>query len=831
MKIKKRTILNSINTIVSKDKQTAEGNNPRLKSLQKKSRFYSPILAVAIIAILFQFSSFKVPETNPNARQLVDYVDPFIGTDFFGHTFPGATSPYGMVQLSPDNHTEGWTYSSGYSYPDNTIMGFSHTHLSGTGYTGCGDVLIMPTVGDKIKVVPGPKEDTSIGYRSKFSHENEWANPGYYAVMLEDYNIKAELTTTKRVGFHRYTFPKSSKAPVIMDLGHTIGGTSEDDISKITIINDSLVTGVKSSMGVKVYFAAEFSKPFKYYGTFDAGYATPESGASVFPYKNEEIGRKIGAFLIYETEENEQVLVKVGISFVSIEGAQKNLDQEVNHWDFDKVKQKASDSWNKELSKLKVVDQSEENKEIFYTAVYHSLLAQQTSQDVDGQYFGMDEQIHKLNKGNFYPSFSCWDTYRSEHPLMTLIARDQVNDIVRSIIAKTKEYGWFPAQHFRNEFGQGMVGDHLIPIIVDAYLKGYRDYDAEFIYEAMKTKALGVPPAPFPASAGRSGITDYINLGYAPCDKVTESVPNTLELAYNDWCIAQMAKAMGKEKDYNIFIERANNYKNLFDAQTAFFRPKKADGTWLPELMDNEQTIITVGEHSYYKYFDPLLVGRRPNRHYTESNAWQYLWSVQHDPKGLIDLLGGNKKFDKRLDEFFQMTPTISGPKYVGVVGTIGQYVHGNQPSHHVAYLYNYVQKPWKTQQATRKVMKQLYRTGPGGLPGNEDMGSLSSWYVLSAMGFYPVSPGSTQYTIGSPIFNEVNLDLGDGKTFSIKSKNNSSENVYIQGASLNGKTFNRTWIDHSEITAGGTLEFTMGPVPNKSWASNSNAVPFSMNQ
>jgi predicted alpha-1,2-mannosidase len=597
---------------------------------------------------------FSCQEKTPSvtSKKVTDLVDPFIGTDFFGHTFPGATLPFGMVQLSPDNDTRGWTYSSGYSYQDNTIMGFSHTHLSGTGYTACGDVLIMPTVSQNIKVVPGPRDDTSIGYRSVFSHEKEKASPGFYSVFLDDYDIQVELTTTKRVGFHRYTFPKSTKAPIIMDLGHTIGGTSENDISRITIVNDSLVSGVKSSRGVKVYFAAQYSKPFKYYGTFDAGYYTPESGASLFPYKNEEIGEKIGAFLIYETKENEQILVKVGISFVSEEGALNNLKKEIDHWDFDKVKVDAENNWNKALSKTKVNDDSDEKKQIFYTAVYHSLLAQQTGQDVDGRYFGMDGAIHQFEEGDFYPSFSCWDTYRTEHPLMTLIAPEHVNDMIKSIVAKTKNYGWLPAQHFRNEFGQGMVGDHLIPIIVDAYIKGYRDFDAEFIYQAMKTKALGVPPAPYPPSAGRSGIEEYIRLGYAPYNVVTESVPNTLELAYNDWCIAQMAKAMGKENDYELFMSRAGNYNNVYDESTQFFRPRNSNGSWLPELENHEQEIVQVGDHSYYKYFDPLLVGRRPNRHYTESNAWQYLWSVQHDPVGLIKLLGGNDAIQQQARSF-----------------------------------------------------------------------------------------------------------------------------------------------------------------------------------
>lgn len=369
-----------------------------------------------------------------------------------------------------------------------------------------------------------------------------------------------------------------------------------------------------------------------------------------------------------------------------------------------------------------------------------------------------------------------------------------------------------------------MVGDHLIPIIVDAYFKGYRDFDVEFLYEAMRKKALENPVLPVPEEAGRSGLDYYLKVGYAPIDKVTEAVPNTLELAYDDWCIAQLAKDLGKEKDFELFTQRAFNYKNVWDDKTQFMRPKKYDGSWLEELNGREQEIVTEGEHSYYKYFDPLLVGRRPNRHYTESNAWQYIWSVQHDVQGLIDLFGSNEGFTKKLDAFFEMSPIITPPKYVGVVGTIGQYVQGNQPSHHVAYLYNYAGQPWKTQERARQVTEEMYRMGPGGICGNEDMGSLSSWYILSAMGIYPVAPGDAIYSIGSPIFDEAAIQLEKDNSFTLKAENNSKENKYIQSASLNGKQFNRTWISHEEIMQGGTLIFKMGPQPNKDWGLESTA-------
>ena len=406
-----------------------------------------------------------------------------------------------------------------------------------------------------------------------------------------------------------------------------------------------------------------------------------------------------------------------------------------------------------------------------------------------------------------------------------------MNDFIKSIAAATKDYNWLPAQHFLNLFGEAMVGDHLIPIIVDAYMKGFRNFDVNFLYEAMRKKALQEPTLPVPHYAGRSGLKYYIDLGYTPVDKVTESVPNTMELAYDDWCIAQLAKELGKTKDYELFMKRAHNYQNLWEPVSKFMRPKMTDGSWLEPLNGREQDIVKAGEHSYYKYFDPLLIGKRPNRHYTESNAWQYIWSVQHDVKGLINLFGGNKPFIAKLDTFFEMSPNVSPPKYVGVVGTIGQYVHGNQPSHHVSYLYDFAGEPWKTQKWAREVTVELYRSGPGGICGNEDMGSLSSWYVLSAMGIYPVTPGAPYYAIGSPLFGHAVLDLGKGKTFTIETKNNSHENKYIQSATLNGKTLTKTWLSQKEITDGGIVSFEMGPEPNKKWGSRPEDAPPSMSK
>lgn len=787
--------------------------------------------ALISFLLILVFAACTSNTRENTGKDPVSYVDPFIGTDFFGHTFPGPAMPYSMVQLSPDHYNKGWTYCAGYSYSDSSIMGFSHTHFSGVGMLSGGDVLLMPTVSDKIQIFPGSRENPDSGYRSRYDKKDESAKAGYYSVLLKDYGVKAELSSTRRTGIHRYTFPASDRSNILIDLGHEIGPDDKSGISLIRIKGDREMEGLKvANNGVKIYFVAEFNKPFTYYGTWDADYQTPESAEGMWPYKYEEEGTNVGAFVSFKTKKDEQIMVKVALSHVSIEGARKNMNAEAPHWDFEAYVQNARDTWNQELSKIKIDGATDEQKTIFYTLLYHSFLAQFTGQDVDGQYMGMDRKVHTTDH-NFYPSFSVWDTYRSQHPLLTLTAPEEVNAMIKSIILKAKEYEWLPAQHFRNVFepDHSMVGDHLIPVVVDAYQKGFKDYDVEFLYQAIRRKAMEVPPPSIPLNAGRSGLPYYIDLGYTPVDRVNESVPNTLELAYDDWCIAELAKALGKEDDAAMFYQRAHNYKNLYDAETRFMRPRKLNGEWLEALVDKEQEIVKAGDHQYYRYFDPLLVGRRPNRHYTESNAWQYLWSVQHDPAGLINLLGGDDAFSARLDAFFTMSPGISPPKYVGVVGNIGQYVHGNQPSHHVAYLYNYARKPYKTQEKVREVMERFYRSGPGGLCGNEDMGSLSSWFILSSMGIYPVTPGMPVYAIGSPLFGSAELVVADGKTFRFVAENNSSENKYIQSATLNGEVFDRSWIHHNEIWKGGELTFVMGPEPNVNWATGKDSVPFSM--
>lgn len=779
------------------------------------------LLFAGLLIISIGFSA-----AGESKKAAVDYVNPFIGTDFFGDVFPGASLPYSLIHVSPDTHNKGWLYRKGYIYTDDNIIGFTHTHGGGAG----GEILLMPSVHQALQTTPGPKENPDEGYRSRFSHKNEKASPGYYQVKLLDENVNVEITTTQRVAFHRYTFPESEFSRIILDLGYDINGGDKGSAGELMIVNDTIIEGYRKSItsSGNIYFVAHFSKPFFYYGTFDNEYKSPESDAGIYPMKSGEKGNKIGAFVQYNTTAGEQVLVKVAISYVSLEGARKNLSTEIPRWDFEKIHQNARNTWASELSRIQVEGATDADRQKFYTAVYRSLLSQNIYQDVDGKYMGMNDKIQTAENYDFYPSFLTWDTYRSQHPLLTILTPERVNDMMKSVEAKVREYGWLPGLHAFNRFSQGMVGDHMDPIVADAYLKGFRGFDTEFVYQAMKKKAMEFPQPPVPVGAARSGLNEYLTLGYVAADKDKESAAKTLEFAYDDWCIARMAKAMGKTDDYNYFMKRSGYYRNIWDAETGFMRPRLSDGKFL-ELLPSPEKVLetkTNGAHSYYAWFDPLLIGRAPNRHYAESNAWPYIWSVQQDIPGLITLMGGKDKFNERLDTFFTMQVNEDALKYVGTVGTIGQYVHGNQPSHHVSYFYSYSGQPWKTQYYTRYICEKLYKAGPGGLCGNEDMGSLSSWYVFAAMGFYPVTPCSNFYVFSSPTFDKVTLNLGNGKTFKVTAVNNSKINIYIQSASLNGKPVTRTWLTHEELTNGGTLNFVMGPEPNKKFGTGADDLP-----
>lgn len=762
-------------------------------------------LIVLFIAVIFGTSFAGI---NPTG-----YVNPFIGTDDHGHTFPGAALPGGLVQLGPDTGIKGWDWCSGYHYSDSTIMGFSHLHRSGMGAGDWGDILLMPTTGI-LKVEPGTKENPGEGYRSKFSHQEEKASPGYYSVNLKDYRIKAELTVSERAGFHRYTFPKSAVSHILIDMEHGIGDKCTD--AQVKIVNNTEIEGHRASNGFvkkqNVYFCAKFSKPFNSSGTW--------AKKNIKPGSKEESGTNIGAYIDYVTSENEVVEVKVGISYTSIAQARLNLDTEIPKWEFDRVKDDARMKWDKALNKIEVqmdkgTDETYNKQKLvtFYTALYHSLLFPSIFGDVDGKYMGLDNQIHTAKGFTYRSDFSLWDTFRAEMPLLTLVDPVRSNDAVNTMIAQYQQGGWLPTpQQFGNSYTNDMIGDHPVVVILDAYRKGIKNFDLQKAYEAVRKNAMETPPADH-RSRGRIGLEYYLKLGYVPYNKIRESVSRTLEYAFNDWCVAQLAKEAGKMDDYGMFMKRASNYKNIIDLTSGFARPKNSEGKWLEP-------------------FDPKFVGQGADRHYTEANAWQYTLFVPHDVKGMIQLTGGRKNFVAKLDTLFTTSSEIKST-VADITGLIGQYAHGNEPGHHTVYLYNYAGAPWKTQYMVRNVMDSLYHSGPAGLCGNEDMGQMSAWYVLSAMGFYPVAPGQNVYSIGSPEFSKVTIHLdksfGNAGKFVIETRNNSKENKYIQSATLNGKPLNKPWFDHSEIKNGSTLIFSMGAKPNKSWGSEESDAPPSM--
>lgn len=746
-------------------------------------------------------------ETNP--VDLTGFVNPMVGTDYHGHTFPGAALPGGLVQLSPDTGIDGWDWCSGYHYSDSSIMGFSHLHRSGMGAGDWGDILLMPVTG-MLKVQPGSKDNPDEGYRSRFSHNEEVASPGYYSVNLKDYSIKAELTVTERAGFHRYTFPKSDVSHILIDAGHGIRDKGTG--SEVKIISNTEIEGHRSSTGFvknkNVYFCAKFSKPFDAFGTWNE--MDIKSGSNV------DSGIHTGAYVNYRTAENETIEVKVGISYTSIEQARLNLDREIPAWNFDQVREEAKKRWNSELSKIEIQaseknsdDYNQNNKVTFYSALYHSLLFPATFCDVDGKYTGLDSMVHTATDFTYRSDFSLWDTYRAEMPLLTLVDPQRNLDAVKTMTAQYEQGGWLPTpQQFGNCYTNDMIGDHPVCAVVDAYMKGLRSFDVEKMYEAVRKNAMEVPPSDH-RSKGRVGLSDYLEYGYIPYDKVRESVSRTLEYAYNDWCVAQFAKALGKTGDYEMFIARAMNYKNVTDTLTDFARPKNSKGEWLEP-------------------FDPRFVGHGDERHYTEANAWQYTWFVPHDVQGLITLLGGRDKFVAKLDSLFTVSSDVLS-SVSDVTGLIGQYAHGNEPSHHTIYLYNYAGAPWKTQELVKKVMNELYHDGADGLCGNEDMGQMSAWFVLSSMGFYPVAPGQNVYVIGSPLFETATLNLGEeygNRKFVVQAHHVSKENQYIQTAKLNGNPLLRPWITHDEIVRGGMLEFEMGPEPNKNWGASPEDAP-----
>lgn len=706
-------------------------------------------------------------------KDFTQYVNPFIGTGGHGHTYPGATLPHGMVQLSPDTRLEGWDGCGGYHYSDNFIFGFSHTHLSGTGCSDYGDILLMPMNGE-----PSPENKK---YGSAFRHANENAAAGYYHVILDDDNIDAEFTATERVGFHHYRFANSKNNNLILDLKH------RDEVieSSVNIEDSVTVSGLRRSKAWAdnqyVYFVMKFSKPILTHGIWEADkLVKPELSAI-------ENAKNIKAFFQFDLSASQDIYVKVAISPVSIDGAKRNLNAELPGWDFQSVKNAATEKWNWELSRIEVINSKETEKlTVFYTALYHTAVVPNINMDVDGQYRGRDNKIHRAEGFTYYSVFSLWDTYRGAHPLYTIIDTQRTLDYIKTFLTQYKEGGRLPVWELASCETDCMIGYHCVPVIFDAYRKGITDFDTQLALEAMKHSA----------TRDVLGLPALMNNGVIQIDDESESVSKTLEYAYDDWCIAMFAKAIGNDNDYQQYIKRAQYYKNVFDSKTGFMRPRK-NGDWLSP-------------------FDP----REVNNNYTEANSWQYSFYMPQDIDGYIKLMGGNKKFENKLDSLFNAPQQTTGREQGDITGLIGQYAHGNEPSHHIIYLYDFTSSPAKAQQLAHKVMTEMYKNDPDGLIGNEDCGQMSAWYVLSALGFYPVTPGTNNYMIGTPAFSLVEIHLENGKSFTINSPGVSDKNFYIQNAILSTTAhlpphnWDSSFIHHDDIAKGGLITFMMGDKP-----------------
>ena len=759
-----------------------------------------------IVIVLLNNCSEK--ESEYVTKDYTNLVDPMIGTDWNGHTFPGATVPNGMVQLSPDTKTRTWSNCSGYHYSDKSILGFSHTHYSGTGEGGGADILFMPTTGkiylnsgedlnatDDDYTVKAGKENkksreklnTKKEYRSKFSHKKEAASPGYYAVLLEDYHVQVELTTTKRVGIHKYTFPKTIEANVILDL---VSGNSDVPDSLFISVNEKEISGYRAATGAldgskTIYFVAEFSKPFDNYGI-----AVDDKVQEDFKSAR---GKNVKAYFRFTTKKNESILLKVAISSVSIEGARKNLKAELPGWDFEKVRKDAKESWEKELNKIQIEGGTKEQQKIFYTALYHTLIHPNINMDVDRKYRSTNGKIYTATDFDNYTTFSLWDTFRALHPLQTIINPERTNQFIKTFIERYEHANTMPMMEFSGNEAATMIGYHSIPVVADAYVKGIRNYDVKKAFEAIKHLA----------NAERDGKDYYLQYGFIPFDLKGQSVSRSLEYSFDDWSVSRLAVDFD-DVDYQHYSQRGQFYHNLFDSKTKFMRPKSSEYKWLKE-------------------FDPMEISNR----YTEANAYQYTPSVFQDVEGLIKLMGGDQQFDEWLDDNFSIEMDTTLLHLPDVTGLIGQYAHGNEPSHHVAYLYNYVGAAWKTQERIRQILTTLYTEKPDGISGNEDAGQMSAWYVLSAMGFYPVTPGMDYYVIGSPLFDKVTINLDNGKQFQIIAKNNKTNHPYIQSVTLNDEQYQKSILKHENILNGSKLVFNMGKVPNKGWAKKKENRPY----
>ena len=750
-----------------------------------KKLIFVPLLAFG----LFACNTAEIAETDYTSM-----VDPFIGTGGHGHTFPGPVVPNGMIQPSPDTRIDGWDACSGYYYEDSSINGFSHTHVSGTGCADYGDILIMPTVGEQ----DYKNQDLisqSLPYASSFSHENEVAVPGYYSVFLDRYSVKAELSSTKRAAIHRYTFPQSDNSGFIVDMDYSIQRQRNMDMN-IDVLSDTEICGYKTTkywaFDQQIAFYAKFSKPFTYEIYTDT--MTVNNGKKLPLYK---------ALLKFETAKDEQILVKVGVSAVDVDGARKNVEAEIPEWDFEKVRTDAHNEWNKYLSKIDIKTADAKNKEIFYTALYHTAISPNLFTDVDGRYLGMDLEVHQGNVDKpVYTIFSLWDTFRALHPLLSIIDPKLNNDFITSLLLKHKEGGVFPMWDLASNYTGTMIGYHAVSLIADAYTKGNADFDLKEAYEAClraaeyDTTGIKCPAAVLPHLMPKAKY--YKNtLGYVPCDKDNESVAKALEYAYNDYCISILAEANNDMENAEKYKDYSKAYQKYFDKSTRFMRGLDSKGKWRTP-------------------FNPRSSNHR-NDDYCEGTAWQWTWFVPHDVDGLIELMGGKAQFVGKLDSLFTADSSLEGDLVsADITGLIGQYAHGNEPSHHIIHLYNYADQPWKTQELVDSVFHSQYFNAPDGLSGNEDCGQMSAWYIMNSIGFYQVCPGKPVYSIGRPLFDEVTVNLSDNKQFVVKALNNSKENKYIEKAVLNGVPLEKPFISHEDIKNGGVLEFTMTSQPTK---------------
>lgn len=742
-----------------------------------------------------------------------DAVDPFIGTGGEGHTFPGAVAPFGMVQLSPDTDTrcvirECYGHAAGYRHDDPTIQGFSHTHFSGAGHSDLGDFLVMPVAGSAVPLEPGDPDKPGSGYRSRFDHKDEVAKPGYYAVTLRDGGIRAEMTAGTRIGVHRYTFPAGKAAHLVLDLRSSLYNYPGKTLwSTVRLRPDGTITGMRETRGWaparKLWFAMRFSAPI-------AGHAFQNRETDI-PYKGFQgpgrgddavatlAGRALVARLDFGTLDR-PLEVRVAISSVDEAGALANLASEPG--DFDAIRTKTRTAWEKALDAVSI-DAAAPMRTTLYTALYHTLLAPNVAGDADGRWRGPDDAVHLAKGFAFRSTFSLWDTFRAEHPLLTIVQPEKTtSDIVNSLIAsrQVSPFGILPVWQFQGRETWTMIGYHAVPVIADAYVKGIRGFDPQAALDAMIASANYAP---------YGGIGDYLKLGYVPIDREPEAASKTVEYAYDDWTIARMAEAMGRADIAKPYFARALNWRNSFDAKTGFVRARRANG-------------------SFREPFDPTAINYGSD--YTEGNAWQYSWFMPQDQGGLIRMLGGDKATVTKLDAMFDYDNSKLDYSHAeDIAGLIGQYIHGNEPSHHTAYLYAYAGAPWRTQARLAQIVSSQYKPTPDGLSGNDDLGQMSAWLMFTAMGFYPVAPGSNEYVIGRPFADRIVLNLPNGKRFAIVAENLSNANLYVGRVTLNGRPLDRTFITHGQIMAGGELRFTMQPTPDRGWGASAAARPYSL--